>query len=101
MKKNVLSKVRGESFLYIVLKFDYKFGSWMLQYFSHPFPIPYPIASFFFYIVSSFHLHLPRICQTVCVDTCPISLPHKSSCGSCKAEIHCSNITSTLMRLES
>ena len=62
MKKNILSKVRGELFLYIVLKFYYKFGSWMLQCFSLPFPIPYPIASFFFYTVSPFHLHLPHTC---------------------------------------
>ena len=34
MKKIVLGKVRGESFLYIVLNLDYKFGSQLLQFFS-------------------------------------------------------------------
>ena len=100
MKKTVLSKVRGELFLYIVHKLDYKFGSRLLQYFFLNFLIPNLIASFFFYIVSPFHLHLPCACQTVCVDTCPNSTPHKSSYGSCMAKVHCSGITSTLMRLE-
>ena len=94
MKTTVLDKVRGELFLYIILKLDYKFGSRLLQYFSLNFLIPHPMASFFFYTVHPFHLHLPRACQTICVDTCPISISHKSSCGSCKAETHCSSITS-------
>ena len=34
MKKTVIGKVRGESFLYIVLNLDYKFGSQLLQSFS-------------------------------------------------------------------
>ena len=87
MKKTVLGKVRGESFLYIVLRLDYKFGSRLLQCFSYNFPIDHLIVSFF-YTVSPPHLHLPHVCQTVCVDTCPISTSHKSSYGSCKAEIH-------------
>ena len=101
MKKTVLGKVRRESFLYIVLRFNYKFGSRLLQCFFHNFPIDHLIVSSFFYTVSPPHLHLPHVCQTVCVNTCPISTSHKSSCGSCKAEIHCSGITSTLMRPKS
>ena len=65
------------------------------------FPILSLTPSFFFYTVFPFHLHLPRACQMVGVDTCPISTPHKSLCSSCKAEIRCSGITSILMRLES
>ena len=39
-KKIVIGTVQGEQFLYISLKFDYKFNSWLLQYFSLNFPIP-------------------------------------------------------------
>ena len=38
-KKIVLSKVRGGLFLYIILKFNYKFDSQLLQYFSFDFLI--------------------------------------------------------------
>ena len=30
LKKNVLDKIRGVQLLYIVLRFDYKIGSWLL-----------------------------------------------------------------------
>ena len=70
--------------------------------FSSPFSrSPNLVSPFFFYALPHFHLHLPLVCSMVSADTCPISTSHKSSCSSCKAEIHCSCITSTLMQSES
>ena len=59
---------------------------------------PSLIASF--YTLFPFHLLPPRAGQMVGVDTCPISTFLKSLCSSCKAENHCSSITSILMWLE-
>ena len=42
LKKNVLGNIRGAQLLYIVLRFDYKIGSWLLQYFPLVFLIPFP-----------------------------------------------------------
>ena len=42
LEKIVLGIVRGDQFLYIPYKFDYKVGSWLLQCFSCDFSIPYP-----------------------------------------------------------
>ena len=41
LEKIVLDMVRGDQFLYIPYKFDYKVGSWLLQCFSRDFSIPY------------------------------------------------------------
>jgi len=62
---------------------------------------PCLIASSFFYTVSPSHLRFPHACPMVGVDTCSISPSQKSSCSSCKTNNHCSDITSTLMWLES
>ena len=101
MKIIVLGKVQGYPFLYIILKFDYKFSSRLLQCFSLNFSIPSFSALSFFYTFFPFHLFTPHACQIVGVDTCPISTSHKSPHSSCKAEIYCSGITSTLMRSKS
>ena len=54
-----------------------------------------------FYTLLYFRSYFTRACQRVGVDTCPICTFHQSLCSSCKAETHCSGITSTLIRLES
>ena len=41
LKKNVLGNIRGAQLLYIALRFDYKTGSWLLQYFPFDFSIPF------------------------------------------------------------
>ena len=58
------------------------------------------IASFSFYTFFLYHFYLSRVGQMVGVDTCPISTFLKSLCSSCKAENYCSDIISTLIRLE-
>ena len=79
LKKIVLDTVRGVQLLYISLKFDYKYNSWLLQCFSLR-------VSFPFYTIFPFHLHLPRANQIVGVDLYPISTFLKSLGSSCKAE---------------
>ena len=101
LKKIVLSKVRGDLFLYISFRFDYKVISYCYSVFLLVSQSHFPIASLFFYTLFPFHLYPPRAGQTVGIDTCPISTFPKSSCSSCKAENHCLGITSTLMRPES
>ena len=56
------------------------------------------IASVFFYTLSTFRLNPPRAGQMVGVNTCLINTFLKSLRSSCKAENHCSGITSTLMQ---
>ena len=84
LQKIVLGIVWGDQFLYTALKFDYKFGSWLL---SVSFFIPWsPSLSvfFFFYPFFPFHLYPTRASQMFGVDPCPISTFLKSSCSSCK-----------------
>ena len=100
VKKIVLGTVRGDQFLYLSFRFDYKVSSKSLQCYSLHFPIPLSLSPFFFYTLSTFHLHVPCACQMVGVDIFPINLSPKSSCSSCKAENYCLGIISTLMRLE-
>ena len=83
-----------------MIKNGYRYGSNCYSAFFYKFPIHSLIASFFFYTPFLLHLHPPRTDQMVGVNTCPISTLLKSSCSSCKAENHCSGITSTLMRWE-
>ena len=105
LKKIVFGTVRGDQFIYIYIYIYissliidtilncysvFLLISWSLSL----------IASFSFYTLFSFHLYFPRADQIVGVDTCPISIFLKSLCSSCKAENHCSGITSTLMRSE-
>ena len=101
LKEIVLGAVRGDQFLYISLKFDYKYNSWLLQYFSLCFSIPILRVSLLFYTIFPFHLHLPRANQIVGVDPCLISIFLKSLGSSCKAESYCSGITSSSMWPES
>ena len=60
----------------------------LFSFFLNPL-ISLPPSSFIlsFLFISTFHLYARWL----------ISTYHKSSCSSCKAEIHCSGITSTLM----
>ena len=97
VKKIVLNIIWEDQFLYISHKFDYNFGSWLLQCFSldfHPL-LSMPLS---FYIPFLFHLYPLHARWMVGVDTCPISTFLKSICSSCKAENYCLGITSTLMR---
>ena len=50
-KKIVISRVWGSQFLYISCKFDYKVGTWLLQYFSLDFSDPHSMVGLFHYIV--------------------------------------------------
>ena len=86
LKKIVLDTVRGVQLLYISLKFDYKYNSWLLQCFSLSFSIHLLRVSFPFYTIFPFHLHLPRANQIVGVNLYPISTFLKSLGSSCKAE---------------
>ena len=62
LKKIVLGTVRGDQFLYISLKFDYKFGSWLLQCFSLDFLIP--LSHCLFLLLYSLPLSsLPSTCR--------------------------------------
>ena len=60
-----------------------------------------PVFLFPFYTILPSRSHFTRVYQRVGVDTCPICTFHQSPCSSCKAETHCSGITSTLIRPES
>ena len=60
-KKIVSDRVRGSQFLYISYKFDYKVGSWLLQYFSLDFSDPHSMVGLFHYIVI-FKRSWPYIC---------------------------------------
>ena len=79
LKKIVIGTVRRDQFLYTSHKFDYKFGSWLLQCFSFDFSIPFFLESSFsilYYLPLSsppspcrldcrcwflFHQHLPKV----------------------------------------
>ena len=65
LKKIVFGTIQGDQFLYISLRFDYKFASWLLQCFSLDFSITCLIASFSFYTLLSFHFYPLRANQTV------------------------------------
>ena len=47
LKKIIIDTVRGGQFLYITLKFDYKFNFGLLQYFSLNFSIIYSQSPYF------------------------------------------------------
>jgi len=49
LEKVILGMVRGDQFLYIHFKFDYRVGSWLLQCFSCDFSIPIHGGSFTLY----------------------------------------------------
>ena len=73
LTKIILGTVRGDQFLYISFKFDYKVSSWLLQCFSLDFRSPILIVppSFipFSFSVSTLHVQV----KLVDLDTCPIS----------------------------
>ena len=60
-----------------------------------------PLFLFPFYTVLHSRSYFTHVYWRVGVDTCPIFTFHQSPCSSCKAETHCSGITSILMQLES
>ena len=62
---------------------------------------PVPVFLFPFYTPLLSRSYFTRVYWRVGVDTCPICTFHQSLCSSCKAETHCSGITSTLMGPES
>ena len=62
---------------------------------------PVLVFLFPFYTLLLSRSYFTRVYWRVGVDTCPIYTFHQSLCSSCKAETHCSDITSTLMRPES
>ena len=64
-------------------------------------PPAFLLPHFPFYIILTSRSHFTRVYLRVGVDTCLICTFHQSSCNSCKAETHCSGITSTLMQPES
>ena len=63
----------------------------------------FPILVFLFPFYTLFlsRSYFTHVYWRVRVDTCPICTFHQSPCSSCKAETHCSGITSTLMQPES
>ena len=60
-----------------------------------------PLFLFPFYTVLHSRSYFTHVYWRVGVDTCPIFTFHQSPCSSCKAETHCSGITSILMQSES
>ena len=46
VKKIIIGIIRGDQFLYLSFKFDYKVSSRLLQWSSLPFPIPFPWSFF-------------------------------------------------------
>ena len=61
-----------------------------------------PCSLFFLYHPPPLsHSYSTRVYWRVGVDTCHICSSYQSPCSSCKAETHCSSITSTLMRPKS
>ena len=60
-----------------------------------------PLFLFPFYTVLHSRSYFTHVYWRVGVDTCPIFTFHQSPCSSCKAETHCSGITSILMQPES
>ena len=60
-----------------------------------------PVFLFPFYTFLSSCSYFTRVYWRVGADTCPICTFHQFPCSSCKAETHCSGITSTLMWPES
>ena len=65
LKKIVLGTVRGNQFLYISFRFNYKVSSWLLQYFSLDFRSPYSPCSPFFYTLFPFHPYPPCASQVI------------------------------------
>ena len=79
LNKVVIGTVRRDQFLYTSLKFDYKFNSWLLQYFSLNFLIPPSLGSSFCFIPSFFFpLYHPHVEQIASIDPCPIKTFLKS-----------------------
>jgi len=66
------------SFLYISFRFNYKVSSWCYSNFLFFSPSSSLVTSSSFYTSFSFHPCPPRACQMAGVDTCPISIFHKS-----------------------
>ena len=101
LKKIVIGIVRRDQFLYISL--NLVINTVLIAIVFH-----FQISDLFlsrppFYFIPTFHFHLHPSCayQIVGVDLCPISTFLKSLSSSCKAENYCSDITSSLMGLES
>ena len=65
LKEIVLGAVRGDQFLYISLKFDYKYNFWLPQCFSLSFSIPLSqsISSILYYLSFS---SPPSTCKSDC-----------------------------------
>ena len=97
LKKIVLGTVRGNQFLYISFRFNYKVSSWLLQYFSLDFRSPILLALPSFIPFSLFIPTLHVQARLFDLDTCPISPFPKSLGSSCKTKCYCSDITSTIM----
>ena len=73
VKKIVLGTVRGDQFLYLSFKFDYKVSFRFLQCFSLCFLIPSSLLSFPLYILLPFLFSLHMQSRLVDLDTCPIN----------------------------
>jgi len=52
LKKVILGEVWGDQLLYLYLKYDYKFISWLLQCFSLDSTSPYSMKGLLHYIVT-------------------------------------------------
>ena len=101
LRKSILGTIRRGVFLYVLIENGYKYDSNCYSPYSTKFLIPFLWVSLLFYTILPYHLHPPRADQIIGVDSCPINPFLKSLGSSCKAENHCSGITSSLMRLES
>ena len=100
-KKIVISIVWGDLFLYIPTKFDYKFLFLITTTFLFLFLDPFFQGLLWFILSLSSHLH-PTCGQSIAYfDPCPISTLLKSLGVAVRLNKHCSEITSSLMRLES
>ena len=73
VKKIVLGTVRGDQFLYISFKFDYKVSSRLLQCFSLDFWSPILIAPPYYIFFPLFLSTLHMQARLVDLNTCPIS----------------------------
>ena len=100
LRKFVLSTIRGDHFVYILLEVSYKYGLDCYSVSSFLLQSPSLKISLLFYTISPFHPYHPHADQIVDIGTCPISTFLKSLGSNWKAENYRSGITSSLMRPE-
>ena len=101
LKKIVLKIVQIDQFLYISLNLVTNIVLIATVFHFQIYDLFLSRPPFYFIPTFHFHLHPSRAYQIVGVDLCPISIFLKSLGSSCKTKNYCSDITSSLMGLES